>query len=171
MDTVADRMVMRPRRRTVGWAFVGASAALVLLALSPVHQQFYGSHLLAALDAGVVMVVSLAMGSAALRAAERGRPGATRPIWLGERGWALPGGPYPVADLAQFLAILVRVVLLIVAPGATPLRALRVMVLSVVTVWLVVLGLRVWRDDPVSRGVAGMYLGIGLIIVVPLTFS
>lgn len=168
MDTVADRMVMRPRRRTVGWAFVGASAALVLLALSPVHQQFYGSHLLAALDAGVVMVVSLAMGSAALRAAERGRPGATRPIWLGERGWALPGGPYPVADLAQFLAILVGVVLLIVAPGATPLR---VMVLSVVTVWLVVLGLRVWRDDPVSRGVAGMYLGIGLIIVVPLTFS
>lgn len=91
MDTVAGGMVMRPRRRAVGWAFVGASVALVLLVLSPVHQQFYGSHLVAALGAGVVMVVSLAMGSAALRAAERGRPGSMRPVWLGERGWALPG--------------------------------------------------------------------------------
>ena len=46
-----------------------------------------------------------------------------------------------------------------------------VVVLSILTVWLAVLGLRVWRDDPVSRAVAGMYLGIGLISVVPLAFS
>lgn len=57
---------------------------------------------------------------------------------------------------------------LIVAPTAVgPL----VVVLSILTVWLVVFGLRVWRDDPVSRAVAGMYLGIGLTGVVPLAFS
>lgn len=168
MDTVAGGMVMRPRRRAVGWAFVGASVALVLLALSRVHQQFYGSHLAAALGAGVVMVGSLAMGSTAFGAAERGLPGSVRPVWLGEQGWPLPGGPYRVTDLAQFLAILVGVVVLIVAPTAGgPL----VVVLSILTVWLVVVGLRVWRDDPVSRAVAGMYFGIGLIGVVPLAFS
>lgn len=169
MDTIVGGVVMRPRRRAVRWALVGASAALVSLVLSPVHQQFYGSHLAAALTAGVVLVVSLAMGSAAVRAAELGRPGSTRPVWQDEQGWLLPGGPYRVSHLTHLLAIFVGVVLLILAPGAAALP--EVVVLSVVTVWLAVLGLRVWREDPVSRAVAGMYLGIGLISVVPLVFS